>query len=63
MKYRTESQTPWVDYITSKAPPTGSHSVGAPGPPTDDVYTGFTVRLDKQSDTVCGDPRYMNFSQ
>ena len=55
MKYRAESQTPWVDYMTSKAPPTGSHSAGAPDPPTDDVYTGFTVRLDKQSDTVCGD--------
>ena len=62
MKYRAESQTPWVDYTTSKAPPTGSQSAGAPDPHTDDVYTGFTVRLDKQSDTVCDVPRYMNVS-
>lgn len=47
MKHRAESQTPWVDYITAEAPPTA----GAPDPPTD-VYRGFTVRVDQQSDTV-----------
>ena len=52
MKYRAESQTPWVDYTTSKAPPTGSHSAGAPDLPTDDLYRGFTVRLDTSTSEI-----------